>query len=113
MSDACSPALANIWNKEILLIKYFPENLKLADVTPIFKKKDKTFAENYRPISVLPTVSKIIEQIMLKQITDYIRKFLSPFLCGYRKEFRTQYLLLSLLERWRLWLVKQGFAGLY
>ena len=41
-------------------------------LTPIFKKKDKTFIENYRPVSVLPTVSKIFEQIMKKQITDYI-----------------------------------------
>ena len=46
VSDVCSPALANIWNEEILLNKNFPENLKLADVTPIFKKKGKTFVEN-------------------------------------------------------------------
>ena len=81
----CSPVLANIWNEEILLIKNFPENLKLADVTPIFKKKDKTFVENYRPVNVLLTASKILERIMQKQITDYIGEFLSLFLCGYRK----------------------------
>ena len=107
----CSPVLANIWNEENLLNKNFPENRKLADVTRIFKKKDKTFVENYRPASVLPTVSKIFERIMQKQITDYIGKFLSPFLCGYRKGFSTQYALLSLIERWRLCLDKQGFAG--
>ena len=107
----CSPALANIWNEEILPHKNFPENLKLADATPIFEKKDETFFENYRPVSILPTVSKIFERIMQKQITDYIGKFLSPFLCGYRKGFSTQYALLSLIERWRLCLDKQGFAG--
>ena len=42
-SDICSPILATIWNEEILLNKSFPENLKLADVSPIFKKKDKIF----------------------------------------------------------------------
>ena len=83
----------------------------MAGVAPIFKKKDKTFFENYRPVSVLPTVSKEFEQIMQKQITDYIGKFISPFLCGYRKGFSTQYALLSLIERWRLCLDKQGFAG--
>ena len=46
----------------------------------IFKKKDKTFVENYRPVNVLPRVSKIFERIMQKQISDYIGKFLSPFL---------------------------------
>ena len=71
VSDVCSLVLANIWNEEILLNKNFPENLKLADVTPIFKKKDKTFVENYRPVSVIPTVSKIFIRIMQKQLTDY------------------------------------------
>ena len=82
VSDICSPILANIWNEEILLNKIFPENLKLADVSPIFLKKDQTFVENYRPLSVLPTVSKIFERIMQKQVSDYIGKFLSLFLCG-------------------------------
>ena len=83
----------------------------MADVTPIFKKKDKTYVENYRPVIVLPTVSKISARIMQKQITDYIGKFLSLFLCGYRKGFSTQYALLSLIERWRLCLDKQDFTG--
>ena len=67
--------------------------------------------ENYRPVSVLPTVSKIFERIMQKQISDYIGKLLSPFLCGYRKGFSTQYALLTLIERWKLCLDKQDFAG--
>ena len=68
-------------------------------MSPVFKKKDKTFVENYRPVSVLPTVSKIFERIMQKQISDYIGKFLSPFLCRYRKGFSTKYALLTLIER--------------
>ena len=39
VADVCSPVLANIWNEEILLNKNFPENLKLADVAPTFKKR--------------------------------------------------------------------------
>ena len=80
-------------------------------MSPIFKKKDKTFVENYRPVSVLPTVSKIFERIMRKQVSDYIGKFLSPFLCGYRKGFSTQHALLTLIERWNFCLDKQGFAS--
>ena len=75
----CSPALANIWNEEILLNKNFPENLKLADVTPIFKKKDKTFVENYRPVSVLPTVSKIFERIMKNRFPTIFESFYLHF----------------------------------
>ena len=61
--------------------------------------------------SVLPTTSKIFEQKMRKEISDYIGKFLSPFLCGYRKGFSTQYALLTLIERWKFCVDKQGFAG--
>ena len=60
-SDICRAILENICNEEILLNKHFSKNLKLADVSTNFKKKDKIFVENYRPASVLPTVSKIFE----------------------------------------------------
>ena len=113
VSGLRSPILANICNEEILLNKDCPENLKLADVTPIFERKDKTFGENCRPVSVLPTVYKIFEQIMQKQITGYMGKFLSPFLFRYRKGFNAQYALLSLIESWRLCLDKQAFTGFF
>ena len=45
-SNVCSPILAYVWNKEILLNTTFAENLKLADVTLICKKKDETFVES-------------------------------------------------------------------
>ena len=93
VSDICSPILANIWNEKILLNKNFSRNLKLTEMSPLFKKKDET------------------ERIMQKQISDYIGKFLSPFLYGYRKGFSTQYILLTLIERWKFCLNKQGFAG--
>ena len=48
---------------------------------------------------------------MQKWISDYIGKFLSPFLCGYRKGFSTQCALLTLIDRWKFCLDKQGFAG--
>ena len=77
----------------------FPENLKLADVKPIFKKKDPLDKANYRPVSVLPPVSKICKRLMQKQINEHIKNKLSPFLCGYRKGISTQYALLPLTER--------------
>ena len=48
---------------------------------------------------------------MQKQINNYITNFLSPYLCGYRKGFSTQYALLTLLERWKICLDKKGFCG--
>ena len=56
----------------------FPENLKLA-VIPVFKKKDRLDKANYRPVSVLPPVSKIFERLMQKQINERIKNKLSPY----------------------------------
>ena len=49
----------------------FPESLKLSKVTPIYKKGDRLFLENYWPISVLPTISKIFERVIHDQLYDY------------------------------------------
>ena len=89
----------------------FPQNLKLADLVPVFKKCDPTCAKYYRPISVLPTVSKAFERLMHDQITTYMDAHLSKHLCAYRKGFNTQTALLSLIEKWKSMLDKKGFSG--
>ena len=80
-------------------------------MTPVFKKEDASLLKNYRPVSVLPVVSKIYERIMQKQILEYIDKHLSPHLCGYRKGYSTQTALISMLEKWKLSIDNKGFAG--
>ena len=49
----------------------FPDKLKLADITLLYKKDDKTDKKNYIPISILPVVSKIFEHIMQTQIVSF------------------------------------------
>ena len=46
MSDICGPALNDIWNNEIITQKSFPNNLKMEDVTPVFKKEDDSLLKN-------------------------------------------------------------------
>ena len=60
-SDICNKVLQKIWNFEILGKQY------LADITRVYKKEEPTLAENYRPVSVLPTVSKVFKRIIQKQ----------------------------------------------
>ena len=98
MSDICAPSLNDIWNKEIVTQKSFPNNLRLADMGPVLKKEDDSLLKNHRPVSILLVVSKIYERIMLKQILEYIDKHLSPHLCGYS----TQTILISMLEKSKL-----------
>ena len=110
-SEICNVALQNIWYSETLGKLYFPYKLKLADITPVYKKKDPTLVENYRPVSVLPSVSKSFERIIQKQFANYVDEFLSPYLCEYRKGFNTQYTLLSLVEKWEKELDNKGYVG--
>ena len=65
----------------------FPEQLKLADVKPIFKKNSRTDKENYRPVSILPNISKIYERCLYKQLYDYFDVIFSRNQCGFRKGF--------------------------
>ena len=73
--------------------------MKLADITPCHKKDDTTDKSNYRPISILPTVSKLFERIMYEQAANHMNSFFSPYLCGFRSGYGTQYSLIRMLER--------------
>ena len=109
-SDICSTVLHKLINTSITS-GTFPDQLKIADISPVFKKDDATNAKNYRPISVLPSVSKVYERLIQNQLMEHLNKYLSPFLCGYRKGYSTQHALTSLIEKWRCMLDKKGFAG--
>ena len=91
----------------------FPEELKLAEVSPIFKKKDDLDKENYRPVSVLPHVSKVFERIMYHQINDYMKDKLSKQLTGFRKNHSTQHCLSCMLEIWRKVLINEDIFVQY
>ena len=108
--DICGPILHRLINTSIES-STFPDHLKIADIFPVFKKEDATNPKNYRPVSVLPSVSKIYERLIQNQLIEHIEKYLSPFLCGYRKGYSTQHALTSLIEKWRGILDKKGFAG--
>ena len=89
----------------------FPQNLKLADITPAYKKTDTLNKTNYSPVSALLVVSSIFERVLQKQGNDFIVSFLSPYLCGYRKGFNTLHALLTLVENWRKSLDNKCFWG--
>ena len=69
------PILALLINKS-LMTGIFPDKLKVAIVTPIYEGKNTDQHEfgNYRPISVLPAMSKIFEKVVHSQIYEYMNK---------------------------------------
>ena len=110
--DIVAEPLTQIWSSEIVQGRKFADQLKKADITPLHKKLENILKENYRPVSLLPVVSKLFEKLMQKQMKTFIETFLSPFLCGYRKGYNTQYALLAMIEKWKKSLDgKGGFAG--
>ena len=73
--------------------------MKLANVTPVFKKGARTSKNNYRPVSILPILSKPFERLISKQFSEFFESILSKFQCGFRKGYGAQ--LLMMLETWK------------
>ena len=69
-----APVLSDIFN-QLIVTGIFPDIMKLAEVVPLFKAKDRALTENYRPISLLITISKILEKIVYKQTYSFLQKF--------------------------------------
>ena len=78
-SESSADVLHNIFN-DMLKTGNFPENLKLADITLAFKKKDPLQNVNYKPVTFLPSILKVFGELMQKQITGHISNYLSPYI---------------------------------
>ena len=86
--DIISNYLSDYYNKAKQEHKC-PTSLKMA-VIPIHKKNEKSLAENYRPVSLIPILSKLFERNMYTEIIDFIGRSLSPCLFGFRKGHNTR-----------------------
>ena len=80
----------------------FPKELKLGDISSLHKKDDKFTKKNYRPIATLPSALKIYERLTESQITPFAHGFLSPLLCGFRRNYSTQHTLLRFNENCKI-----------
>ena len=81
----CTP-IAKIWNLSIKLAS-FPDKYKVAKIRPLYKKDFRTDPKNFRPISLLPLVAKIIERIILDQTMNFLwdNNVLYKYQSGFRK----------------------------
>ena len=77
----------------------FLDELKLAEVLPLFKKANPFDKINYRPAGLLSHMSKVFGRIILNQINKYTEPFLSNLLIGFRKHHNKQHCLLKMLEK--------------
>ena len=74
--------------------------MKEADIVPVHKKKSKFSKENYRPISILPNISKVYERCLYDQISNFFEDVFSKYQCGFRKGYSAQHCLLVMIEKW-------------
>ena len=78
----------------------YPENFKIAKITPIHKKGDKNVISNYRPISLLPTLSKVFERVIHKQLYSYFNNenLLAEQQYGFRAKHSTELAAIKLVD---------------
>ena len=103
-------SLTHIFNQAITL-SLFPDEWKTARVIPLYKNGQRNVAGNYRPISVLPAISKIMEKILYDQLYCYLSKFrlLSDSQFGFRKFHSTATASLDCTNDWYVNLDKKMF----
>lgn len=79
----------------------FPDQLKLAKVIPLYKKDAETIFTNYRPISLLPAISKIFEKVIYNQLYEYFQTYKLFYVSqyGFREGHSTEYASLELIDR--------------
>ena len=99
------------FDKESVRSCEFPNTMKVAEITPSHKKDDRTKKDNYRPVSILPSVSKIFEKNMYEDINKFMNDKLSPYLCRFREDYNTQYCLMAMHEKWEKALDNKKVAG--
>ena len=76
----------------------FPNSLKFAEISPVHKKGSSLDLTNYRPVSVLPSMSKKFEREMVNQLSTYFESILSQFISGFRTKHSCETVLLYMIE---------------
>ena len=112
-ADILARPISQICNLSIKL-NSFPRICKIAKIKPLFKKGSKTDPENYRPILLLPILSKIIERIIHGQTQTFLSKnnILYRFQSGFWKNYSINTCLRHLTEKITTRFEKDLFTGM-
>ena len=112
-ASVITPAITHIINLSITSGQV-PEDLKVAKVSPLYKKNDKLEVGNYRPISVLNTVSKILEKSVYVKIQKYLdeKELIYRYQSGFRPGHSTETCLLHLTDYIKQQTAKGFYTGM-
>ena len=103
VKDILTPSITDIFNASIKS-KTFPDDFKIARLTPIFKGGDTESLGNYRPISILASIARIFERLLYKQLDDFLatNKILNDKQWGFRSLHSTALALIDCSTNWLL-----------
>ena len=84
-----------------LMTGIFPVELKIANLVPIFKSGDNMVFSNYRPVSMVPIFSKLLERLVYNRLIEFINddKLLYDFLFGFQRGKSSQLAVIMLLDK--------------
>ena len=109
-ADIIDEHMTNIINFDISR-NLFSEEAKTAHIRTIYKRLERINKVNYRPVSILNTISKISERYIQEKLTPLVDKCLSVFISAYRKKYSTSHVLIRLIENWKKHLDNKKFVG--
>jgi len=97
LANELTPQITCILN-ECIWQNIFPNDMKISNITPLYKKKDRLCKENYRPVNILTALSKIFERILYDQQYMYFKDKFHKLISGFRKGHSCSSMLLKLTE---------------
>ena len=102
LKSVISPVLSNIINKSMQL-GIFPDKLKIAKIIPLHKGGKIDEINNYRPISILSSLSKIFEKVINKRFIDFLKKYnvISDYQFGFREGMSTTLALADICDQFQ------------
>ena len=111
-AECMASILTRLFNRS-LEASTFPSIWKFGKVTALFKGGDRTDCNNYRPITVLPTISKILERAVHKQLYEFLwaNELLTPNQFGFRPKLSTVTALAHFTDNILQSIDKGGFTG--
>jgi hypothetical protein len=89
----------------------YSDSAKIAHVTLAYKKNERTDKANYRPVSVIGSLAKIIERYIQNKISEHIDKCLESLISAYRKNYSSNHVLMRLIEKWKKQMDNMLFVG--
>ena len=111
-ANVLAPSITALINKSIETAT-FPSHLKVAKIFPIYKSGTKADPTNYRPISILPTFSKIFEKHINKHLIGFLNKYnlIHENQSGFRPKHSCQTALIKLIDQWMACIDKGDIIG--